>query len=62
MFVMYMKTLLSLIQLKFESIVATLIYKIYFQIVSCVEKEIVKKKFHRCKKFAVNQKVRKIIQ
>ena len=45
MFVMHLKTLLSLIQLKFESIVATLISEISFQIATSVEKEIVKRSF-----------------
>ena len=45
MFVMHLKTLLSLIQLKFESIVATLTYKILFQTVSSVEEEIVNRSF-----------------
>ena len=47
MFVMNLKTLLSLtlIQLNFESIVATMICKISFQLVSSVEKEIVKSRF-----------------
>ena len=39
------ETLLSLIQLKFESIVATLIYEISRQIVSSVEKKIAKRSF-----------------
>ena len=39
------ETLLSLIQLKFESIVATLIYEISRQIVSSVEKKIAKRNF-----------------
>ena len=45
MFVMHLKTFLSLIQLKVESIVATLICEISFQIASSVEKEIVKRNF-----------------
>ena len=60
MFVMPLKTLLSLIQLRFESKAATLTFKISFQIVSgegdC------EKKLHRCETFAVNQKVIKITQ
>ena len=61
MFVMHLKTLLSLIQLKFESVVPTLICEISFQIASSVEKEIVKRSFTDMEKLTVNQKVRKVV-
>ena len=61
MLVMHLKTLLRQTQLKFESIVATSIREISFQIVSSVEKKIVKRSFIDAKHlFAVNQKIRQM--
>ena len=55
MFVMHLKTLPSLIQLKFESIVTTLICEISFRIVSSVE-EIVKRNFIDVKQLLSTEK------